>query len=215
MLKNRISKFAALLLAVSMTVVLATPAAAAEEAPLKTSFYSVWTSLQSRTGTLPAEETAPEHSENTSIQETMATPEVTQSQEDTSAKTISEFKSEVVRLVNEERKNAGLNTLTTMDILAEMADVRAKESAGSFSHTRPDGTRCFTIFAQYSLTYRSAGENLAFGFSTPEAVVEAWMNSPSHKANILSEKYTYIGIGYYLKDNGKIYCSQLFYTPQS
>lgn len=130
-------------------------------------------------------------------------------------KQIAEFKAAVLRLVNEERKKAELPALESLDKLNEMADVRAKESASSFSHTRPDGTRCFTVFADFSLKYRAAGENLAYGFQTPEGVVAAWMASPAHKANILDKDFTYLGIGYFPKDNGKIYCSQLFYTPLS
>jgi uncharacterized protein YkwD len=128
---------------------------------------------------------------------------------------ILDFKEEVIRLVNIERENEGVPALTEMDTLAGMADIRAEESAASFSHTRPDGTRCFTLFAEYSLKYRAAGENLAYGFKTPEAVVKAWMNSEGHKKNILDPDFTYIGIGYYVNENGRIYCSQFFYTPKA
>jgi uncharacterized protein YkwD len=96
-----------------------------------------------------------------------------------------------------------------------MADLRAQESAVSFSHTRPNNTRCFTIFGENNLKYRAAGENLAYGFRTPEAVVKAWMASEGHRRNILDPDFKYIGIGYYVNENGRIYCSQLFYTPRS
>jgi uncharacterized protein YkwD len=122
------------------------------------------------------------------------------------------FKEEIIRLVNVEREKAGVAALEDMSALDTMADVRASESAVAFSHTRPDGTRCFSIFAQNAMKYRAAGENLAFGFSTPEAAVNAWMNSPTHKRNILDPDFKYIGIGYY--DNGQIFCSELFYTPK-
>jgi uncharacterized protein YkwD len=128
---------------------------------------------------------------------------------------ILDFKEEVIRLVNIEREDEGVPALTEMDTLAEMADIRAEESAASFSHTRPDGTRCFTLFTEYSLKYRAAGENLAYGFKTPEAVVNAWMNSEGHKKNILDPDFSYIGIGYYVNENGRIYCSQFFYTPKA
>lgn len=125
-----------------------------------------------------------------------------------------EFKAEVLKLVNEAREKAGLAALTATDNLGEMADIRAEEAASSFSHTRPDGTKCFSIFSDYALTYRSAGENLAYGYDTPQAAFKAWMASPTHKANILSARYTQIGIGYFVKSNGKIYCSELFCTPK-
>jgi len=126
---------------------------------------------------------------------------------------VSDFKAEVISLVNVEREKANVAPLQQMDVLFTMADVRAGESAVSFGHTRPNGTRCFTIFGEYGLTYKAAGENLASGYKKPEKVVSAWMNSSTHKANILDPEFSYIGIGYYEDTAGKIHCSQLFYTP--
>jgi uncharacterized protein YkwD len=56
---------------------------------------------------------------------------------------------------------------------------------------------------------------LSLGYTTPEAVVKAWMDSPSHKTNILDPDFKYIGIGYYVNNTGTIYCSQIFFTPNS
>ncbi len=127
---------------------------------------------------------------------------------------IEAFKLEILRLVNIERANYDAAPLELMEQLNVMANVRAEESSERFSHTRPDGTRCFTIFSEYNMRYKTAGENLAYGFRTPEAIVAAWMDSPSHRANLLDTDYEYIGIGYF--DNGRrIYCSQLFYTPRA
>lgn len=123
-----------------------------------------------------------------------------------------EFTQEVLRLVNEKRVEAGILELNSMDVLTELAQIRAIESSQAFSHTRPDGTKYYTIFSEYFLRYRCVGENLAYGYNTPESVVRAWMKSKSHKANILNANYKYIGIGY-TKKSGKVYCSQLFYTP--
>ncbi len=128
---------------------------------------------------------------------------------------VSDFKAEVIRLVNAEREKAKIAPLAQLDILFTMADVRAQESTISFGHTRPDGTRCFTIFSDYDLTYKAAGENLASGYKKPEKAVNAWMGSSAHKANILDPDFAYIGIGYFLDSTGRIYCSQLFYTPES
>lgn len=125
------------------------------------------------------------------------------------------FRAEVIRLVNVERANAGVAEVKELTDLIPLADVRAKESAASFSHTRPNGTRCFTIFGENSLKYRKAGENLAYGFKTPADVVKAWMNSEGHRKNILDANFKYIGIGYYVNENGRIYTSQLFYTPKN
>lgn len=123
------------------------------------------------------------------------------------------FKARVISLVNAEREKEGLAELMELDTLTEAADLRAFEAARSFSHTRPDGERCFTVFSEYSMKYKAAGENLAYGFKTPEDMVDAWMNSELHRANILDPDFTYIAIGYYVNENGRGYYSQLFYTP--
>ena len=128
---------------------------------------------------------------------------------------ITRFKAEVIRLNNSARKKNGAADLEEMEILGAMADTRAKEASILFKHTRPDGTRCFTIFAENSLKYRAAGENLAYGFKTPETLVAAWMNSEGHRRNILDPDFKYIGIGYFVNEKGTLYCSTLFYTPRS
>ena len=128
---------------------------------------------------------------------------------------IAQFKAEVIRLVNLERDKVGVAALTELDSLNPLADLRAQESSASFSHTRPNNTRCFTVFGENNLKYRAAGENLAYGFKTPEAVVKAWMASEGHRRNIMDPDFNFIGMGYYVNENGRIYCSQLFYTPKS
>lgn len=123
------------------------------------------------------------------------------------------FRAEVVRLINLERTSNGLDALEEMQALADMAAVRAEESAVSFSHIRPDGADCSAIFSDYHIAYSAAGENLSQGFSSPAKLVSAWMGSESHCANILNEKFIYIGIGLYVNEDGRVYCAQLFYTP--
>ena len=105
---------------------------------------------------------------------------------------------EVVRLTNLERAKAGLPALETFDLLDEAAAIRASEITELFSHTRPDGRTCFTALGETGAnqdTY-ARGENIAAGNATPAATVEQWMNSPGHRANILNENYTHIGVGY-------------------
>lgn len=128
---------------------------------------------------------------------------------------LAEYRAEVLRLVNVEREKVGVAALKEMASLVPMADVRAQESASSFSHTRPNGTRCFTIFADNAVKYSAAGENLAYGFKTPAAVVAAWMNSEGHRRNILDAAFKFVGTGYFVNENGRIYTSQLFYTPKA
>lgn len=110
------------------------------------------------------------------------------------------YRKEVLRLVNEERAKAGVSALEMDDAqLLDAAQVRAKELTELFSHTRPDGTDCFTALTERKINAWSAGENIAAGQQTPAAVVESWMNSPGHRANILSTNFTKLGVGYYYK----------------
>lgn len=122
---------------------------------------------------------------------------------------LSIYAQEVLRLVNVERAKAGLSALTTNTTLKSAADKRAQETSVSFSHTRPNGSKFSTVLQEYGISYRTAGENIAYGQRTPQDVVNAWMNSAGHRANILNSSFNKIGIGVYQK-NGVIYWSQLF-----
>ena len=104
---------------------------------------------------------------------------------------------EVVRLVNEERAKQGLSALRMDAGVTAAAQVRAREIVSTFSHTRPDGRKCFTALDEAGVRYRGAGENIAYGQSSPAAVVNAWMNSPGHRANILNANFTTIGVGHH------------------
>ncbi|MGN0697018.1 MAG: CAP domain-containing protein [Oscillospiraceae bacterium] len=105
-------------------------------------------------------------------------------------------KNEVLELINAEREKCGAAPLALNDDLAAAAQIRADECARVYSHTRPDGRSCFTVLSDNNITYSCAGENIAYGYTSAEAVVNGWMASPPHKANLLSEKYTETGIGY-------------------
>ena len=120
------------------------------------------------------------------------------------------YEEQVVALVNAERAKEGLPALKVDSTLQSAALARAKETVQLFSHTRPNGTSCFSILKEYGISYRSAGENIAYGQRSPEEVVNAWMNSEGHRANILNKDFTTIGIGYYQAPNGTKYWSQLF-----
>ncbi|MCR5834752.1 MAG: hypothetical protein K6G55_08920 [Selenomonadaceae bacterium] len=110
------------------------------------------------------------------------------------------FPLEVLRLVNKERARVGLNPLTFATDLAASAYVRATEITTKFSHTRPDGSKCFTSMPQRG---HILGENLAGGQTTPAQVVKAWMDSKTHRDNILGKKYTELGVVYYYQPNSK------------
>ena len=74
--------------------------------------------------------------------------------------------------------------------------VRAQELTELFSHTRPDGQDCFSVYSEFGITYYNAGENIAAGSSTPEGVMNQWVNSSGHYANIINSKFTELGVGY-------------------
>ena len=122
----------------------------------------------------------------------------------------SSFESQVIRLVNEEREKLGLSALVLDEKVANAALVRAKETELSFSHTRPNGSSFSTALTEQGVSFRGAGENIAWGQRSPEEVMNAWMNSPGHRANILNENFTTIGVGYYVNSNGTGYWTQLF-----
>jgi len=121
----------------------------------------------------------------------------------------SQYISEVIRLVNVERAKEGLSALSTNSTIQAAAQVRAQEIVTSFAHTRPDGSSCFTALDQGGVSYSGAGENIAYGQPTPAAVVDAWMNSPGHRANIMNASFTTIGVGCY-NSGGTYYWSQFF-----
>ena len=109
---------------------------------------------------------------------------------------------QVLELVNKERAAQGLETLTLDTSLCEAAAARAKEITELFSHTRPNGQTCFTILKEYDISYRAVGENIAAGQSTQENVMQSWMNSEGHRANILSASYNKLGVGYVKSSSG-------------
>lgn len=117
---------------------------------------------------------------------------------------------QILRLVNQERAKAGLAPVTLDKNMGAAALVRAKEIVSNFSHTRPNGTGFATALKEQGVSYRGAGENIAWGQRTAEAVMEAWMSSPGHRANILDAKYTKLGVGHYQNAQGTNYWVQLF-----
>ena len=109
---------------------------------------------------------------------------------------------EANNLVNEERVKAGLDPLTWDSNLETVANVRATEISEKFSHTRPNGRQWYTVNSKIQ-----GGENLAYGFNTPEDVVDAWMNSPTHRDNILYDEFEKVAISIY-EENGTYYIAQ-------
>lgn len=122
---------------------------------------------------------------------------------------VSAFESEVIRLVNEIRVQNGLKPLTANWELSRVARYKSQDMVDNryFSHTSPTYGTPFQMIKAFGLSYRTAGENIAYGQRTPQAVVNAWMNSSGHRANILNSSYTQIGVGYVA--NGH-YWTQMF-----
>lgn len=121
----------------------------------------------------------------------------------------SSYQQKVLELVNKERKAQGLNEMVLDDSLCSAAGIRANEIITLFSHTRPDGTSCFSVLKELGISYRATGENIASGYRTPEQVMDGWMNSEGHRANILSSNFNKLGVGY-IKTGSGTYWVQLF-----
>lgn len=122
--------------------------------------------------------------------------------------TITGFESEMLELCNQQRRANGKPDLTLNKTLCANAAVRAEEISRDnwFSHQRPDGTTCFTAV---TVDYMTCGENIAYGTRTASATVAAWMDSPGHRANILSDEFTQAGFGCYELDRVR-YWTQFF-----
>ncbi len=132
---------------------------------------------------------------------------------------VDDFESRVVYLCNQHRADSGIAPLEVGGSdLKRVADLRLSEIYVKFDHYRPNGTRYITAFDYYGLPYLFAGENLARGQTTPEQVVQDWMNSPTHRANIMNPNFRYcsVSIGTSLYDGHMYtYWSQQFYTPKN
>lgn len=124
----------------------------------------------------------------------------------------------LVDLVNADRSAQGLGTLTPDPLLALAAQQKANDMAakGYFAHTSPDGKEPWYWISQVGYQYETAGENLAVKFSDSQEVETAWMNSPTHRANLLNAKFTHVGIataeGMY-KGEPTVFVVQMFARP--
>ena len=120
-----------------------------------------------------------------------------------------DYACKVINLVNVEREAEGLDPLTADSGLMADALVRAEELEESFSHTRPGGEQGVEMVMSRK-GFFSAGENIAWGQDSPEKVMEDWMDSDGHRANILREDFDAIGVGCYRDSGGRLYWVQLF-----
>ena len=124
---------------------------------------------------------------------------------------LSEFEQRVVELTNAERAKQGLPALKVDAELSKVARIKSEDMQKNnyFDHNSPTYGSPFDMMKKFGISYKSAGENIAQGQRTPEEVVQAWMNSEGHRANILNSGYTHIGVGYVESGN---YWTQQFIT---
>ncbi len=123
----------------------------------------------------------------------------------------SDYAQAVLEEVNRNRQEHGVAPLILAEDLCYGADIRAQEIVSVFSHTRPDGSACYSVIQG---SYRKAAENIATGHATAQETVEQWMNSPGHRANILDPELRELGVGYCQAPDSEYghYWVQLFRT---
>lgn len=126
-----------------------------------------------------------------------------------SENTYTDLINEVYEITNNYRSLVGVSSLTLDSSLVEAANIRAKELSDSFSHTRPNGSSCFTVLSELGISYSTAGENIAAGYSSSQSVMEGWRSSSGHYQNIISSKFKKIGIGVNIVNN-QYYWVQIF-----
>lgn len=122
-------------------------------------------------------------------------------------------------LTNEERQVNNLPSLSVSPLLTEAAELKAKDMAekGYFAHTSPDGKTPWYWLQKVGYTYDYAGENLAINFSDSKDVTDAWMDSPTHRANIVKGTYTEVGTGVatgVYQGRKTVFVAQLYANPR-
>ncbi|NAO99153.1 hypothetical protein FRY77_24525 [Halomonas sp. MG34] len=129
--------------------------------------------------------------------------ETEQTTEQNQSSELSQFEQEVVELTNQERAKQGLSPLKIDTELSKVAREKSRDMAsnGYFAHNSPSYGSPFDMMKQFGISYSTAGENIAKGQRTPEEVVNAWMNSEGHRANIMNANFTHIGVGYVEQGN--------------
>ncbi len=162
-----------------------------------------------------ATNTKPGTNTSTTTKPNTSTPTTTKPAASNSNSNYDAFQKEVVRLVNKERAAAGLKPLTQKPELDKVAIAKSEDMAKNnyFSHTSPTYGSPFDMLTQFGVKYSAAGENIAYGQKTPEEVMNGWMNSPGHRANILNANFTQIGVGVAKKPNGQLVWTQTFTRP--
>ncbi|GAB3805549.1 CAP domain-containing protein [Virgibacillus kimchii] len=141
--------------------------------------------------------------QNAGTQEQNVTEQEEQNTDSNNAGELSQFEQEVVDLTNAERSKHGLSPLQADVELSKVAREKSRDMAANnyFDHNSPTYGSPFDMMQQFDVNYRTAGENIAKGQRSPQEVVDAWMNSEGHRANILNGDFTHIGVGYVEQGN--------------
>jgi len=128
---------------------------------------------------------------------------------------VKSIEAEVARLVNAERAKNGLGPLKLNWQLSRVARYKSADMRDKnyFSHTSPTYGSPFDMMKAFNIAYSTAGENIAAGQTTAEAVMTSWMNSPGHRQNILSTNFSEIGVGYATGGSYRYYWTQMFIRP--
>ncbi len=171
---------------------------------------STGTTTPPKNGTGSATTTTPNNSNNTTTNNNSnsnSSSNLTTSQNNVNTS----MAQQILTLVNAERAKAGVDPLTLSTEVSSVAQVKSDDMAknGYFDHNSPTYGSPFDMLSEFGVSYRTAGENIAKGQQTPEAVMKAWMNSSGHKANILSPNFKQLGVGY-SANNGSPVWVQMF-----
>ncbi len=124
-----------------------------------------------------------------------------------------EEETQAVRLLNKVRAEVGLKGVAwhSNSNLQKAAELRAQELEELFSHTRPDGSDCFSVLKQFGVSYRTCAENIAYGTNLDaEGAIDLWYNSPGHYQNMTDGRLKEVGLAAWHDDNGNVYWVQLF-----
>ncbi|NIW46693.1 MAG: hypothetical protein GWN30_18645 [Gammaproteobacteria bacterium] len=116
------------------------------------------------------------------------------------------FEAKVIELINQEREKEGLKPLTEQAQLTQAARLHSEDMACNkfFSHDSPTSGNVDTRVTDQGYQYSAIGENIAGGYDTPSSVVEGWMDSTGHRANILNGSFTQIGVGYVILEGSQL-----------
>lgn len=193
------------------TVPVTTTAAATTQAPTTTTAPATTTTTKAPTTAAPKKKN---NSKTTTTTKAASKKPAAQmpAQNQTVSGAQTGFESDMLKQVNAQRAKNGQSALTLNQSLCASARVRASEIAkdGCFSHTRPDGSGCFTAIS--GVSYRTAGENIAmgtWGYYGVDEIMDGWMNSEGHRANILNGDFSEVGFGCVVV-NGNGYWVQMF-----